>query len=591
MTVEAFGTGNMKTLGPNDFPVEMHTHVLQTLVAACRRPYCPAFWPPSRRHTPPPAWVWSEHDLRKESLFPFNAVRVCTLWRDILAQIMDCWDRVVFDLSKDPTPLLDAFEWSRKGPLGAKVEDGQLEVLIYSPSREVESAVEKELERKRVQVISKALQPHVHRCKSITFDVTYASSLPPTSMFFLRDAPHLGTLSLTFRIDDFVDADIMEIHDEGRLYDDIQLATSFPKLSEVTLTGRGFMDLARAARAHDPNSEWFRNANFGNSHCHLFISHFEFTRDGPYSFFNFVSYISQLSRQLFSVHLRDLSLAYEYTADTYILPPHYVLPKVTGNIYFISLSDGFLENFYAITDVSPTSWITFDNCTIPENVQPVSESQLRLRNMVEKETDADEDGVSLSLRRILSVWSGYELSIETSSAFNDALLRWMTQEDSLLNHSPTATDIATGTAGANTAEAVDDLNRMLGRPARAMPAWHMTMVSLHDCGNFSPSVCREMIQARSEIVFREEARAGEAANNANANVNPVNNNVDEPYQDVLSELYVQGEAVPSLSEEDKEWFRAYEEDLWVHWMVRLKFVEPGMLPGVIQFESGRREDF
>ena len=180
---------NMRTVSLMHLPIELHTSILIFLLSLSRQSassdsramaFSLDFTPPL--DDDPVIWEWIERDPRSESLFPFNAASVCKLWHDILAGMPECWTRVVFDVVSDPGPFLDAFSWSRN------LE--KIEVAIFNSSDYAED-VDEAVENKRILAITRALQPHVHRCRSISFDIIYSSSLPPPNIFFLRGAPNL----------------------------------------------------------------------------------------------------------------------------------------------------------------------------------------------------------------------------------------------------------------------------------------------------------------------------------------------------------------------------------------------------------------
>lgn len=98
----------------SDFPIEINTKILKKA------------WEASLAWTSPhvidlqwllidvglkpkPSFIWFPSiygftDPKRITLFSFKAVRVCSLWRDIVSTWRDAWDLVVFDLQDDPTP-------------------------------------------------------------------------------------------------------------------------------------------------------------------------------------------------------------------------------------------------------------------------------------------------------------------------------------------------------------------------------------------------------------------------------------------------------------------------------------------------------
>ncbi|KAF8970408.1 hypothetical protein BDZ97DRAFT_92310 [Flammula alnicola] len=120
--------------------------------------------------TAPEMPEWSERNFRHPALFPYNISSVCMLWHDIVIRPPQYWRRIIFDVANDPTPFLDAFSWSSYLPI---------DVFVFSSANNAnEDPVTKAHENSRVGSIVSRLQPEIIRCRTIIFDVTYASSLP-----------------------------------------------------------------------------------------------------------------------------------------------------------------------------------------------------------------------------------------------------------------------------------------------------------------------------------------------------------------------------------------------------------------------------
>ena len=284
-------------------PVELHTSILKFLLSLSRHHIEDIFYstlfnlgfgftPPDSDRSDPESWVWIEHDLRSESLFPFNAASVCKLWHNILAGIPECWTRVVFDVASDPGPFLNAFSWSRN------LE--KIEVAIFNSSEYPDEA----LENKRISAIAHALQLHVHRCGSISIDTIYSSSLPPPNIFFLRDAPNLHELLLEYSIDNFdasTHPSLPTLEEEQPTF-----ATSFPMLHTLLFPAFWLVDMALFA----PDSEWLNQLY--SSKMDITIAKFEFPKNGQYSLTNLLSCLCQL-KEPSSISLRELTLSYEYS--------------------------------------------------------------------------------------------------------------------------------------------------------------------------------------------------------------------------------------------------------------------------------------
>ena len=225
--LQCSGFTNMPAVSLMHLPFELHTSILKFLLSFSLE----LVWCVTPPMTVTGEWYWIERDLRSESLFPFNAASVCKLWYNILAGIPECWTRVVFDLASDPGPYLNAFSWSRN------LE--KIHVEIFNSS-EYGEEVDEALENERISVIAQALQHHVHRCRSITINTIYSSSIPSPNIFFLRDAPILYALVLEFHIDNF-DA---STHPLPPTLGEEQptFATSFPRLGRLSIPAFWLID-------------------------------------------------------------------------------------------------------------------------------------------------------------------------------------------------------------------------------------------------------------------------------------------------------------------------------------------------------------
>ncbi|PPQ75522.1 hypothetical protein CVT26_012547 [Gymnopilus dilepis] len=539
-----------------DLPVEIQSHIIRMLFFSLHRAsmepdriQLPFRASSSEECTPDeelPYRVWEESStsLRSPTLFPFNVALTCDLWREIVAGVADYWPRLVFDVSKprETRALLIAFDVVKD-----KLVKGQIEVLVYS-SRELEKAEE----NREVKVIMDALQPYVPKCKSVTFHLTYASSLPPSYAFFLQDASHLHTLEMCCRVDDMEAIDIARQMVERIALHDTHLEKSFSGLSDLVLSGPGFMDLMQCI----PDPEWLTDLNLSL----VIISHFEFTRDGPYSLVSFVEYLSKLN--ISCLHLRHLSLAYEYEGDSYLLPAGYCPPYIpTGLLCFKSVSEAFIKNLYAISDITADHSLCFEDCSIPANVRCEGGDSLHLDRI----HDAAE-GLSDSLCHILKVWGGRRVTFNRCPAVNDELLAWMgKQVDYVLPD-----DIFYPENGTS----VIELDRPLPAGERfsfsqssrkGLPMWNTSSLHIRDCENFSPAALRGMLQARKDIVLRsiqrrEEGQADQVA--IDTSLAPVDDD-----QIMVSDLVVYSK-IP-LSKKDKTWFEANVDTFEVNWFTRI----------------------
>ncbi|KDR84530.1 hypothetical protein GALMADRAFT_237422 [Galerina marginata CBS 339.88] len=455
------------------------------------------------------------------AFFPYNVARVCKLWRNILKRMPECWIHVVFDVAEDPTPFIDMFLWSKSLQ--------NLEVLVYSSARG-KLRVYQDLESRRISAIAEALQPHIHRCKSIIFDIVCSSSLPPPTIFFLQEAPHLEELTLNCRIDD------IDVQTHARpttaKKDRPHFMKSFPRLTKLSLSGFWFMYLALHARS----SKWFRELQSEQTRLSLYISRFKFMQEGHYSLPNFLFYLCKIGI-VTSYYFVDLSLSSPYEASSDDVAAH----AISGNIHFKQVSTDFLAHLYAITNISANNIFSFDACRIPKIEQLQSGEYLLLTNIIDSDDGSD---TGQSLVNILSVWSGMELRVRSCPSFNDVLLSWLSYE---VEYTPLDPEVdATQACG------IFNYHQRLLRSAKAFktfPSESLAVLTIDDCDNFSSRALRSCVEIRNqasadEKLWYDPQRVGEKA--------------------AIVDLYVDGR-VPVLAEEDKAWFKANKNNTAVYW--------------------------
>ena len=111
-----------------------------------------------------------------------------------MALVPEFWTRIVILVDQHPTPL-PAVEcqlaWSRDLPLNVAV------------TRRVDTyTAEDKDECVRTKQVISLLLPHVHRCRNLSFDVMFSSSLPSFLDDFKDSAPLLRCLKLECKEDD-----------------------------------------------------------------------------------------------------------------------------------------------------------------------------------------------------------------------------------------------------------------------------------------------------------------------------------------------------------------------------------------------------
>lgn len=336
---------------------------------------------------------WTEDDLHNPTLFPMTIAFVCRHWRDVLAKSPEYWNKVVFEVGRDPTPLLDAFSWSN---------DQLLDVLVWNRTPDL-TAAGKALENERVSAITKSLTPHFHRCCRISYEVAYASSLPSIVTIF-RTTPYiLKQFVFEARVDD-IQCD-RQINSTSTVMDPMVSSSSLSVLSVLSLDARSFIDLGRAYPG------WLHNLR-SDSHFTLTISQFRFQRktysdhERSYTLPEFLSHLAAMP-QPEVLRLRNLSLAYDpgiHTTD----PKYYVKPL---SLFLDNLGENFLAEFFERTILSCDN-IFINRCTIPWINCSLNSTYLHLDNL----------GYIHNISNILCVWQGSHLSLDSCASFDDDLL-------------------------------------------------------------------------------------------------------------------------------------------------------------------------
>ncbi|KAF8806004.1 hypothetical protein BYT27DRAFT_7191301 [Phlegmacium glaucopus] len=390
--------------------VELHCEILEHALHYSRFPRDCYGWLENVRFK---FWIG---EPRTPSSFPFNAALTCSLWRDILAGIPECWTRIVFDVTADPSPILNAFEWS-KSLSGIKL-------LVFTSATD-HAEISKYRELNRVMAIVDALEPHIHRFASIVFDVMYESSLPSSLFFFSQSAPNLYELKLKFRVAQ------VEVENDG--YDilafripDPHLAASFPSLQRISMDGRAFMELC----SFDGADEWFKNLKTSQNLC-LCIANFRFIEeDDDYyiSVREFASCISKI-QTLSDLHFQNLSVEYPYEHDygSAFRDAEFFHDLEVDTLHFDGVSKDFLSEFFACAPAFGERTI-FSRCAIPRISQPFYCLNLKLDNVIADKEISKNGTWESSLHRVLVGWAGEDLTIRSCPSFDDDLIQWLYNE-------------------------------------------------------------------------------------------------------------------------------------------------------------------
>ncbi|KAF8962386.1 hypothetical protein BDZ97DRAFT_1111021 [Flammula alnicola] len=392
----------------SNLPIELMSLIFNLVYESSREPFVFEHYEDPEmvhflRSPNPPETTWASADLRHPAQFPFNVAWVCNLWRDVLSDSPEYWTRICFDVVNDPTPLLDAFTWSK---------DSKIRVLVFSSANDL-TEEGKIRESSRAESIAKHLLPHIERCTSVVFDLTFASSLPSSTLFLAREALFLVYLTLEGQIHD-----LTHVVDKGKTrITRSPVPVKFPRLIKLSMSGLAFMEIP-----HLLGDEWLA-AIQASYRLTLHISDFQFQSMNPNSpdsssTFDFVRLISALDPGG-GIHLKNISLSYRphRRRDT-----QYSYNLRTHVIDFRNVSTGFIMEFFQLATWS--AYYTFFSCC---SVPPVSGS-LTSRDLIFEcipscDSSAHHDD---SLYNILSLWEGRgSLMVASCPSFNDEFLRWL----------------------------------------------------------------------------------------------------------------------------------------------------------------------
>ena len=486
----------MPFLSLNQLPTELHALILDFLLS-CSNP---------RRKARPIVGFTHRSEVRSStsSSFPYNAALTCKLWRDLLSQRPECWTQVAFDVSQDPTPLMDVFLWTDQGA----VDPITIEVLVFN-SAETPEEVDKATERRHVAAITAILLPHVNRCLRIVFDIMFSSSLPPPDFFYRLDAPILVELNLDCQVDDI---DTHEYPDPSQR-EKIQDGHRWPSLVELSLTGFWFLHLA--LHLNNP-SQLLAGSN--PLSIDLRLSAFTFLEEGQYTLRNLLECLGGMD-ELQTIHFDRLMLSHA-PFDSDVLPsyPH-VFQSEHLTLGFSSVSKDLLVQLnQLLPDTTPQakiSSLSFRKCEIPSIDRLPNSSHLVF-------TDVFDDQLGTGLRNVIASRSGRTIQVIRCHGFSDAFLEWFgepaepTREGSLL-----------------------DLLRL-----RAFPAYGLMMVRVIDCQNFSSASLRNFIERRHNGLYEM----------AQSEPDP-SLREDFVRNQMIRVVDVQGQVAPVLGEDDRVWLR------------------------------------
>lgn len=387
-----------------EFPVELLVHIFQDLYDSS------PIWEASIYfakccYSP---LTWDDQKTRSCAEFPFNVAGVCDRWREVVLKFPEYWTLLVFDLAKDPEPLLGAF---------AASEDLPFSVEIFTTASDT-SEIGKIQENNRARLIVQHLMPHLKRCISIVFDSKFASSLPSAVSILSWNPPGLAELILDY-----------EIYDLPRCYKgsivDTQPRPTSLKLTKMTMCGSAFMDLIHFG------TDWLESVmpSTHNSYMRLHIRDFQFPApnrhmiDEEYTFTKFI-YLLHCFYPSGDLFLDNLSLSYRPHGLVELTGMSNLSGRQLNIVTFKDLSKDFLAEFFKVSALRRASDIAFIRCSIPPISGPrIPAIDLNLQEVPPSTAPILGDD---SLYNILSAWHRPGvLTVQKCPTFNDEFIGWL----------------------------------------------------------------------------------------------------------------------------------------------------------------------
>lgn len=322
--------------------------------------------------------MWDTHqNLLSPSLFPYALASVCTTWRDVLSTIPVFWTRVVILIDTNPTvlPAIQSyFKWTHNLPLDVAV---MRRSGAFDPD-----------ENARVLAVIDLLGPHVHRCRSLQFDVIYSSSLPSLRRDFHGVAPELDKLVLKCRVDD-----------GGSIPSDTAEHGMFacPVLQTLVLDGRNFLECMIDARPF-------------TSATSIEILHLSPSQNESFPLYQMLRTLEKF-RKLRSLKVREVE--FDFVSGS-VDPASFGLSLSSAT--FEDLQGSVLTEIFRVTTLHP-EWTTITRCS----VDPF-DSTIWTFNLTLEDIAADQD-----LREILRGWYGRHLYIYNCPGFDDIVIAEMGQ--------------------------------------------------------------------------------------------------------------------------------------------------------------------
>lgn len=170
---------------------------------------------------------WIACSPQSRTQFPFAPAAVCKAWRDVLASVPRFWTRIIINLDTTKLSDIDTYlHLSRKLAFEITVTRDQ-RLISHSRTSNGDEGVQ-------AAAVMARIVPHLHRCRSLCFQLLRSSSLPALRYLNVR-APLLERLKLQCGIDDGEHLLVgSEVPEQWHFY--------APALRHLFLNGRNFRD-------------------------------------------------------------------------------------------------------------------------------------------------------------------------------------------------------------------------------------------------------------------------------------------------------------------------------------------------------------
>ncbi|KAF8159210.1 hypothetical protein B0H34DRAFT_394022 [Crassisporium funariophilum] len=314
------------------------------------------------------------------TIFPYAQAKVCTHWRNVLSLEPTFWTRIIVSrIANEYTPpklLQQYLQWTRNLVIDVYVGNIRNEHIYPDEGTLIERYTE-------------ILLPHIHRCRTIDYEVRYSTTLPALSRLLPTISWNLIYLRLKSE----------ETYDEHRIGQKQPPGTEGPRLwvmpveedialHELILDGRNFI-LACQIRP-DLVKNVLGKITINNYRPQLFVNKNEptfTTRDA----------LRVLEANENASHLRLENL--EFTR----LPADTVLANLNHmpNLQLANVGYGFMNQLFHEASWGHHATITFEACTFNESTPIPHCSSAILRRVEEAE-----------IRYFLTQWIGTELAFE-----------------------------------------------------------------------------------------------------------------------------------------------------------------------------------